>query len=181
MTGNALVFNYSCSAGIKATQISWNVFVDFDINEISIKSLYKSKWLCERDVVTYIELHAWEAWPGRLGTCFTACCLPIRVHKQGKEINKSRSLSRISQQLKIVATLSCRSANRALETFRRRGNRSLEFCTKVWNLPSIILKSFFNSRGALERFFFFFVACSGTIWSKSLSHSLRLFLGCFAT
>ena len=37
------------------------------------------------------------------------------VHKQGKEINKSRSLSRISQQLKIVAILSSRVTNRAEE------------------------------------------------------------------
>lgn len=77
------------------------------------------------------------------------------VHKQGKEINKSRSLSRISQQLKIVATLSCRFANRTVETFRGHKEIAEKFCTKAWNLTLIIFKSFFNSRGTFEKFFIF--------------------------
>lgn len=54
------------SEAIIATQnsVEWYVSADFDINEMSIKTLYKNKWLCERDVVTYIELHALEACPG---------------------------------------------------------------------------------------------------------------------
>lgn len=86
------------------------VVVDFNINEMPIKIVYKNKWLGAREWVRFYLYSIYYAvtYEWRLGTCFVACLLLVAgaavaiscAHKQAKEINKSRSLSRISLTIK---------------------------------------------------------------------------------
>lgn len=68
---------------------------------------------CERVSSCLYSIHYAVTYECRLGTCFVACLLEPQsqscVHRQGKEINKSRSARSLAyhKQLKIVATLSC--------------------------------------------------------------------------